>query len=235
MSRTQSLFSHGVRFALSGLLGVSALISTAAWAQSEPSGEAFDVLGSIMDKSQKQLNAKNVIKKNNKDAEEFREKIIGGWWEFMQAKSNANPGEYCAAMFLRAQREPHQSGVDLFKEGMTVSLLGPGGSYRGALLAFSPLMKDHQFPQLQSGQKILVTLQQSNEAPQTLNAVYMRIGKSETPMIAFAVPSMQALTASLEDKARFLVSYQGKTIANIEWHSGFSARDALNACAKGSK
>lgn len=218
---------------ISGLL--AALTAAPCRAESAPQGEAFDVLGSVMDTSQKQLNAKSVLKQNKGDAEAFREKIIAGWWEFMQASSGAKPGEYCAAMFQRAKRESKPGGVDLFKDGMTVTLFGPGGAYRGALLAFSPLTDDHQFPKLQNGQKVLLTLKQGDEAPQTLNAIYMSIGKSANPMVAFAVPSIEALMDSIEDQARFEVLYQGRPIASVAWHSGLKARDALKACLKGAR
>lgn len=232
---------HPIDHALEGTTTVMRRLSLAAAilvtlaaapcrAESVPQGEAFDVLGSVMDNSRKQLSAKSVLKKNNEDAEKFREKIIAGWWEFFQGSSEAKPGEFCTAIFQRAKRESNPGGVELFADGMTVSLLGPGGPYRGALLAFSPLTDGHQFPKLQSGQKVLVTLKQGDESPQTLNAVYMVMGKSAYPMIAFAVPSIEALIASIEDEARFEVLYQGQSIVSIAWHSGFKARDALNAC-----
>lgn len=218
---------------IAGLL--AALPSTLCRAESAPQSEAFDVLGSVLDNSQKQLDAKGLLKQNKHDAEAFREKIVAGWWEFMQASSAAKPGEYCAAMFQRAKREPKSGGVDLFKDGMTITLFGPGGAYRGALLAFSPLSEDHTFPKLQSGQKVLLTLKQGDEGPQTLNALYMTTGKTARPMIAFAVPTIEALMDSIEDQARFDVVYQGHPIASIAWHSGFKARDALKACLKGSR
>ena len=202
-------------------------------AEPVPQGDSFDVLGAMMDNSQKQLNAKGVLKRNKDEAEAYREKIIAGWWEHMQARSDAKPGEYCAAMFQRARREPHPGGVDLFKDAMTVTVFGPGGAYRGALLAFSPLDEQHAFPKLASGQKVLVTLKQGDEPPQTLNALYLTIGKSARPMIAFAVPSIELLLGSMEDTTRFEVLYEGKPIARVTWHSGHKTRDALKACLKG--
>lgn len=212
-----------------------ALYAVPCFAQSAPAGEAFDVLGAVMDNTQKRLNAKSVLKGNKEDAEAFREKIVGGWWEYMQASSSAKPGEFCAAMFQRAKRDPNPGGVDLFKDGMAVTLFGPGGGYRGALLAFSPLDDRHAFPRMQGGQKVLLTLKQGSEAPQTLNAAYLTLGKSARPMIAFVVPSIEALLESIEDTASFDVLYQGRSIARIAWHSGFKARDALKACLKGGR
>lgn len=211
------------------------LLLSAALVRAEPApqGDSFDVLGSMMDNSQKQLSAKGVLKRNKDEAEAFREKLIAGWWEHMQARSGAKPGEYCAAMFQRARREPNPGGVDLFKDGMAVTLFGPGGAYRGALLAFSPLDDQHAFPKLQNGQKVRVTLKQGDEPPQTVHALYMTIGKSARPMIAFAVPSIELLLDNMEDTARFEVLYEGKPIVSMAWHSGWKARDAMKACLKG--
>lgn len=202
-------------------------------ALSKEQGDSFDVLGSVMDTTKKEISANNILKRNKEDAEKFREKITAGWWEFMQANSKAKPGEYCAATFIRAKREARPGGVDLFKEGTAVTLFGPGGDYRGALLAFMPMSEDHVFPKLKSGQQVLVTLKQGNESPETLNAVYMTVGASSLPMIAFAVPSIEALMGGMEDKLDFEVIYQGKSIANIAWHSGLKARDELKLCIAG--
>lgn len=212
---------------------ITALAVTPCQAQSAAQGESFDVLGSVMDATKKEISAKNILKLNKEEAERFREKFIAGWWEFMQANSKAKPGEYCAATFMRAKREVHPSGVDMFKDGVAVILFGPGGDYRGALLAFAPMDANHVFPKLQNGQKVLVTLKQGNESPATLNAVYMTIGTSSSPMIAFAVPSIDALMGGMEDKWNFEVIYQEQSIANIAWHSGLKARNELKKCLAG--
>ncbi|WP_129775298.1 hypothetical protein [Peristeroidobacter soli] len=214
---------------------LAALVAAPCQGAAPAPAEAFDVLGSVMDKSQKQLDPKRILELNKEEARQYREKILAGWWEFMQANSQAKAGEFCAATFLRAKREPQVGGEDSFKEGMTVTLFGPGGDYRGALLAFAPLMDDHQFPKLQAGQKVLVTLKQGNEAPATLNAVFMTVGATARPMIAFAVPSIDALMAGMEDNWSFEVQYQGQSIADIAWHSGLAARDALKRCLNGAR
>ena len=111
------------------------------------------------------------------------------------------------------------------KEGIVVTLFGPGGNYRGALLAFSPLGEDSAaaFPKLASGKPVRVTLAQGNIKPVTLNAIYMETGAKSPPLLAFAVPSIEALLGGMEDKWSFDVSYGGKSIANIEWHDGLRA------------
>lgn len=201
-------------------------------AKAEVQGESFDVLASVMEAKTKEINAKDVLTSNKEEAIRYREEIISGWWEFMQANSKAKPGEYCAATFQRAKRVKHER-VDGISDGMMVTLFGPGGNYRGALLGFSPLTKDHAFPKMKSGQPIKVTLTQGNVAPVTLNAIYMEVSPTAPPLIVFAVPSIEALLNGMEDTWRFDVSYQGKSIANIEWHDGLKARDELKLCLAG--
>ena len=216
------------------ILSLLALITLSLQSTSFASEDNFDVLGSVMDNTKKEISAKSVLNSNKEDAEKFREKIVTGWWEFMQASSNAKPGEYCAAMFLRAKRDQSPGGIDNFKEGVSVTLFGPGGNYRGALLAFTPLDDNHAFPNLQNGKPIKVTLRQGNETPSTLNAIYFdHVGKAALPMITFAVPSIEALMAGMEDKWIFEVIYKGQSISNIVWHSGFKARDELKKCLAG--
>ena len=133
-------------------------------ARAQATGESFDVLASIMESHAKEINANDAVNANKKKAEQYREKLITGWWEFMQASSNAAPGEYCAASFLRAKRLTEPGKVDKMKEGAIVTLFGPGGRYRGALLAFSPLGEDATtaFPKLTNGKPARVTLKQGN-------------------------------------------------------------------------
>lgn len=205
--------------------------------QAESADDSFDVLGSVMDTTKKEISTKNTkdaIKGSNEAAVKFREKIIAGWWEFMQANSKAKSGEFCTATFFRGKREKGQGGADLFNDATVVSLFGPGGGYKGALLGFAPLSDEHKFPKLKSGEKVLVTLKQGNEAPSTLNAIYFEhVGKAALPMITFAVPSIEALMGGMEDKWSFELTYQGQSIANVDWHSGFKARDELKKCLAG--
>ena len=218
------------------VLATGFLIATMPFqARAQVSGGSFDVLASVMETNQREINANDVLDSNRKEAEQYREKVIAGWWEFMQASSKAGPGEYCAASFLRAKRLSEPGKVDKMKEGIVVTLFGPGGNYRGALLAFSPLGEDSAaaFPKLASGKPVRVTLAQGNIKPVTLNAIYMETGAKSPPLLAFAVPSIEALLGGMEDKWSFDVSYEGKSIANIEWHDGLKARDQLRNCLAG--
>jgi len=195
-------------------------------------GESFDVLASVMETHRNEYNAKEVLASSKGEAIKYREKMIAGWWEFMQANSKAKPGEYCSATFLRAQRVKHER-VDNFSNGVMVSLFGPGGSYRGALLGFSPLDKDHGFPKLQSGKPVLMTLKQGNLKPVTLNAIYMKVSPTAPPLVVFAVPTIEALMDGMEDDWRFELVYEGQSIADVTWHDGLKAREELKKCLAG--
>lgn len=217
-----------VAFVAAGLL----VMAVSYRSQAEVKDESFDVLASVMETKAKEINAADILTSNKEEAIRYREKIIVGWWEFMQARSKAGPGEYCAAVFLRAKRVKRER-VDGITDGMMVTLFGPGGNYRGALLGFSPLGKDHAFPKLKNGQPVKVALKQGDEAPVTLNAIYMEVSPSAPPLIGFAVRSIEALMAGMEDTLRFEVSYQGQSIADIEWHDGLRARNRLKQCLAG--
>lgn len=209
--------------------------SLSCQAGAEVQGESFDVLASVMETHNKEIDARQTLDAAKEEAIRYREAVITGWWEFMQARSNAAPGEYCVASFLRAKRRVEPGKVDKMKEGVVVTLFGPGGSYRGALLAFSPLGDDsaEAFPKLPSGTPVRVTLTQGNTKPVTLNAIYLETRPKAPPLLAFAVPSIDALMKGMEDTWSFDVSYQGRSIANIEWHDGLKARAELQKCLAG--
>ena len=220
----------------SAILATGLLAATTTFqAQAQVAGESFDVLASVMASHDKEINANDAIDSNKKEAERYREKVIAGWWEFMQASSKAGPGEYCAASFLRAKRRTEPGKVDKMKEGIVVTLFGPGGNYRGALLAFSPLGEDaaDAFPRLANGKPVRVTLAQGNLKPVTLNAIYMQTSPKAPPLLAFAVPNIEALMGGMQDNWTFDVSHEGKSIANIDWHDGLKARDELKKCLAG--
>lgn len=184
--------------------------------------EGFDVLGSVMDTTKKELNAKQEQDKGNK---EFEKSKYGrfykeGYWQFFQASSKAKKGEYCTAMFSR--------------EGMSISILGPGGDYKGALMMFGNLDdKNTAFPTSKSSSQIAVTLKQGNDAPETVKAINYPLGESQNPTIVFAVPTIEAAMDAMEEKMDFHLQYEGKNIGDIEWHSGFKARDELKKCLAG--
>lgn len=207
------------------------LAAGSCWA-AEVGGESFDVLSSVMETHKKEYNAKDILESSKEEAIRYREKLIAGYWEFMQVNSQAKPGEYCAAAFLRGKHVKHER-VDNVSDGIAVTLFGPGGNYRGALLGFSPLGDDHGFPKLKSGKPVLVTLKQGNIKPATLNAIYTEMSPTAPPLLVFAVPSIEALMGGMEDDWHFEVIYEGKSIADITWYGGIKARDQLKQCLAG--
>lgn len=199
------------------------------------SADAFDVLSSVMAPHQKEINAKQVLEGGKDKAIRYREQIIAGWWEFMQVNSVATPGEFCAASFLRAHRLVEPGKQDKMKNGAVVTLFGPGGSYRGALLAFSPLGEDSAaaFPKAASGKPVLVTLKQGNMKPVTLNAVYLEVKASGLPLLVFPVPSIEALMKGMQDNWSFEIVLDGKSVVSVAWHDGLMARSELRKCLDG--
>lgn len=184
--------------------------------------EAFDVLGSVMDTTKKELNGKQEMEKGNKAFEKskYGRFYKEGYWQYFQASSEAKKGEYCTAMFS--------------KEGMSISILGPGGDYKGALMMFGSLDdKNSAFPRSTSSSKVTVTLKQSNDAPATLKAFNYTLGESQNPVIVFAVPTIEAAMEGMEDKLDFHLQYDGQNIGDIEWHSGNKAREELKKCLAG--
>ncbi|HZF69921.1 hypothetical protein [Sulfuricurvum sp.] len=184
--------------------------------------EAFDVLGSVMDTTKKELNVKQEMDKGNKAFEKskYGRFYKEGYWQYFQGSSKAKKGEYCTAMFS--------------KEGMSISIMGPGGDYKGALMMFGSLDdKNSAFPRSTSSSKVTVTLKQGNDAPATVKAFNYTLGESQNPVIVFAVPTIEAAMDGMEDKLDFHLQYDGQNIGDIEWHSGNKAREELKKCLAG--
>jgi hypothetical protein len=182
-----------------------------------PAG-SFDVLGNIMDKSKQEINAKQAVASSKEEmfgSEEYK-KMQAGYWEYFQANSSAKPGEYCTAMFI--------------KENMSVAILGPGGQYQGALMMFTALTGNDAFPQSEQPRVIQVTLKQASDPAATVGVFNFNLGKWQTPVVAFAVPTIEAALQGMEDKLDFHLQYEGQDIGSIEWHSGLAARDELKKC-----
>jgi hypothetical protein len=182
-----------------------------------PSG-SFDALANIMDKTKQEINAKEAVATAKEDmfgSEEYK-KMQEGHWQYFQANSSAKRGEYCTAMFI--------------KQNMSVAILGPGGQYQGALMMFTALAGNDAFPQSEQPRTIQVTLKQGSDPAATVGVFNFNLGKWQTPVITFAVPSIEAALQGMEDKLDFHLQYEGQDIGAIEWHSGLAARDELKKC-----
>lgn len=184
--------------------------------------ESFDVLGSVMDTTKKEINAKQAVDNSKKDFlnSKYTKLNKEGYWQFFQANSKAKKGEYCTAMFM--------------KEGMGVSIIGPGGDYKGALMMFFSAHDNPAFPNAKNMIQIPVTLKQGADAPVTVKALNYSIGSAwPTPVVVFAVPTIEAGMEGMDDKLDFHLQYGGKNIVDVEWHGGLAARDELKKCLAG--
>lgn len=138
-----------------------------------------------------------------------------GSWEFFQDAPKVKAGEYCAALY--------------WQKDSFVRVSGPGGEYKGALLTFwGP-----NIPKPEKQQTIKISLYQNDEAPQNVQVFNYTLPNYEYGAIAIAVPTLDALLSNMEDKMKFEIKQDGKSIANIAWHSGLRAKEMLKQCTSG--
>jgi hypothetical protein len=78
---------------------------------------------------------------------------------------------------------------------------------------------------------VKVTLKQGNDPAATVTAFNSTIGFSDE--IKFAVPTIEAAMAGMDDKLKFTIDYEGTTVFELEWHSAVAAREVLGECLKG--
>lgn len=209
MSKIKILFSAPIAFAL---------ICGTANAQINVTSN-FDPVKSLIDKSAPEI---NVVELDKKTLAMMKQNIESGYWSVFQGKSGAPKGEYCIAMFVR--------------KDMSVSVSGPGGNYKMALLNFMGLDKS-AFPTPNGSEKIKINFQQGKEAPVDITALNtsMTLPNGEKAgVISLPVPTIQALMDGMEDNYRFVIKYNGNQIADIEWNKGFLARSELSKCLAGS-
>lgn len=184
---------------------------------------AYDPMEDLVSSAKTEINAKAAIEQSKDRAQNDprRKKIEAGHWQFFQGKRDAKPGEFCTAVFWKADR--------------MISIAGPGGSYKGALLGFVAIEAHNGFPRPDDPtqtQKIKVTLKQGSDAPAAVTAFNGTIG-SLADEIKFAVPTIEAALAGMDDRLRFRIDHEGREVFDLEWHSGLAARDMLKRCLKG--
>lgn len=134
-----------------------------------------------------------------------------GNWEFSQSKSK---GMGCVAAFTR--------------NGTGVAVMGPTGELPGAFLVFM----GRDIPAPKAIKKTKVTLTQS-DGGQTVQALNLSMNSAPgIGLIAFQVPTIEALLQNMDDVINFEVAMKGKTVLQIEWQGGKKARDKLRRCVK---
>ena len=180
----------------------------------------FDPTSSLLSNS---MNEINLIELDKKTLGIMRQNYENGYWTVFQGKSGASKGQFCTAMFTR--------------KDMSVTLHGPGDEYKGALLSFMGL-NNSKIPISENPSKLKVNFKQGNEAPIDISVINTSMAlqsDEKIGVISLPVPTIQALMDGMEDNYRFVISYNGQTISDIEWQKGFLAREELKKCLSGSK
>ena len=184
---------------------------------------AYDPMEDLVSTAKQEINAKDAIENSKQRAlnDPRRKKVEKGYWQFFQGKQGAKPGEYCTAVFWKGSR--------------MISIVGPGGSYKGALLNFIAIEPPEGFPRPNDAKaidKVKVTLKQGSDAPATITAFNRSIG-GFADEIAFAVPTIDAALAGMEDRLAFSIDHAGRQIFALEWHAGLAAGEVLRKCLNG--
>lgn len=184
---------------------------------------SYDPLDDLVSTAKKEINAQEAIDKSKDRVfnDPRREKMEKGFWQFFQGKRGAKPGEFCTAVY--------------WQKNQMISLSGPGGDYKGALLGFIAVEPKPPFPRPDNPkdvQKVKVTLTQGTDAPATITAFNLTVADFSDE-IKFAVPTIDAALAGMEDTLNFRIDYEGSKIFELEWHSGLTARDMLKKCLQG--
>ncbi len=200
-----------------------ALVLSLLVAAAVAEAEVYDPLEDLVSTAKKEINAKEAIEQSKDRVlnNPRREKMEKGFWQFFQGKSGAKPGEFCTAVY--------------WQKGQMISVLGPGGEYRGAMLGFIAVEPKPPFPRPDNPkeiQKVKLTLTQGKDPSATITA-FNRTVADFADEIQFAVPTIDAALAGMEDKLNFRIEYEGSKIFELEWHSGLAARDILKKCLKG--
>jgi hypothetical protein len=186
---------------------------------------AYDPMEDLVSSAKQEINARDTIdtQKNRVQNDPRRKQVERGFWQFFQASRGAKPGEFCTAVFWKNDR--------------MISITGPCGGYKGAFLSFVAIDPKPPFPRPDkpgSIDKVKVTLKQGNDAPTTITALNRTL-EGFSDEIRFAVPTIDAALAGIEDTLAFRIDYQGQEIFALAWHAGFAARDMLKRCLAGQK
>lgn len=151
--------------------------------------------------------------------------LSGSWTLFPTAMSEEiTPGDYCVASFFKASMDPSANNAPVM-----ITLSGPGGDYDGALLTFA----SEAIPRPATVETIRVTLTQNDDSPATVQALNYSMPNLPFGVIAFAVPTIDAALAGMEDVQSFDVEIDGQSVARTTWHSGFAVRNELRRCVSG--
>ncbi|MDQ3125334.1 MAG: hypothetical protein M3Q74_06970 [Pseudomonadota bacterium] len=144
------------------------------------------------------------------------ERWRNGFWEFFRSNEPADPGEWCAAMFVSSQ-------------GM-LTLTGADETWDGALLLFAG--KD--VPKPRRNREVTTTLTQIGAPPATVRAFLFAADPAMEGFgtIAFALPSMDDAVGGTLDENEFVVEIDGREVFRLSYKDGARARDELRSCLR---
>jgi hypothetical protein len=140
--------------------------------------------------------------------------LTGRWMLFPSPKGKPK-GEYCSAFFSR--------------EGVILTLSGPGGDYKGALLQFMSA----DIPRPKTQEVVQVTLTQNNVPPIKFKALNQSSPGLPFGSIIVPITTMDALLTGMKDVQNLDLQMDGKSIAKINWHSGLAVKNELSKCLNG--
>lgn len=140
-----------------------------------------------------------------------------GSWQYFQGREDADPGEFCSAMYQNPQ------GI--------VTLSGFDDSWDGGLL----MLTGDRIPKPRRFEEITVTLIQSGEAPVTIRAFNRARDPRMYDMgtIVIAVPTMEGAIEGMTDEQEFVLSVRGREVFRMAWKDGLNAAGELRKCLRG--
>lgn len=159
------------------------------------------------------LSAEQKAEKAKQEA--LRKKLEAGYWEPLDFGKKVKKGEFCGQLWINI-------------DGM-MSINGPGGSYKGALIVFS----GPNIPKPAKPKQMKVTLRQTDSKDQTVSVFNQTHPKTKMGMIVFASPKIETVLDGLIDSASFEVISGSKSLVKISYKNGFLARDEIKKCLKG--
>lgn len=139
------------------------------------------------------------------------QRLRDGYWQYFKSSPDVRRGDYCMAAYATLD------GI--------ITLAGPGGDYRGAMLSFTGAA----LPRPGKQGLILVTLDDGDGKPATVRAISYADAGTKLGTIAFAVPGADAMLAGMTDVTHYRLTFGGKTF-EIGWKNGDEARRKLKQC-----
>jgi hypothetical protein len=143
-------------------------------------------------------------------------RFVNGYWEHYPSRESTGADQRCAATYANLDGLLTLTSVDTRWEGGLLMFMGKDIPKPGAFT------------------EITATLAQSGGSSATVRIFNARSipEMRDLGTLIFAVPSMKAALASMEDTESFSIAIEGKSVFNMEWKDGIKARNALRQCLR---